>query len=39
VAVCLAVMTWWVVRRDRLLITIRNFFAEGRAASGRGGTA
>ncbi|MGA9278996.1 hypothetical protein [Ilumatobacter sp.] len=32
VTLCLAVMTWWVVRRDRLAVGIRNFFAAGRAA-------
>lgn len=37
VALCLAVMTWWVIRRDRLSVAIRNFFATGRAASAPGG--
>jgi hypothetical protein len=34
VALCLVVMTWWVVRRDRWSAAIRNFFAAGRATSG-----
>lgn len=33
VALCLAVMVWWVRRRDVWAARIRGFFAEGRAAS------
>ncbi|MFK8023402.1 MAG: hypothetical protein AB8G26_05490 [Ilumatobacter sp.] len=32
VALCLAVMVWWVVRRDRINSRIREFFAAGRQA-------
>jgi hypothetical protein len=32
VALCLVVMTFWVVRRDRWSASIREFFAAGRAA-------
>ncbi|WP_040494959.1 hypothetical protein [Ilumatobacter nonamiensis] len=39
VALCLAVMIWWVIRRDRLSVAIRNFFAAGRTASAPGGNA
>ena len=38
VALCLAVMVWWVIRRDPWSISIRNFFAAGRAASSPGAT-
>lgn len=31
VTMCLAVMVWWVIRRDRWGRSIRTFFAEGRA--------
>ena len=34
VALCLVVMTFWVVRRDRWSASIRRFFAAGRAAPG-----
>lgn len=37
VALCLAVMAWWVVRRDRISVAIRHFFADGRAATAPGG--
>ena len=33
VALCLAVMVWWIRRRDRLAVRVREFFAEGRALS------
>ena len=33
VALCLAVLVWWIRRRDRLGVRIREFFAEGRALS------
>lgn len=36
VTLCLAVMIWWVIRRDRWSISIRNFFAAGRTASAPG---
>ena len=36
VALCLVVMTFWVVRRDRWSAAIRRFFAAGRAAPGAG---
>jgi hypothetical protein len=39
VALCLVVTVWWVVRRDRLSMSIRQFFSEGRAQSGFGGSA
>ncbi|MFK7916944.1 MAG: hypothetical protein AB8G14_02610 [Ilumatobacter sp.] len=32
VALCLVVMVWWVIRRDRWAVSIREFFAAGRAA-------
>ncbi len=32
VALCLVVMTFWVVRRDRWSASIRQFFVAGRAA-------
>ncbi|MEP4649858.1 MAG: hypothetical protein ABJ314_06725, partial [Ilumatobacter sp.] len=32
VALCLALTVWWVVRRDRWVVGIRTFFAEGRRA-------
>lgn len=32
VALSLAVTVWWVVRRDRWVVGIRTFFAEGRTA-------
>lgn len=35
VALCLAVLTWWIVRRDRWVVQIREFFAAGRAEAGR----
>lgn len=31
VALCLAVLVWWVLRRDRWALRTRAFFAEGRA--------
>ena len=37
VALCLVVMTLWVVRRDRWSASLRQFFAAGRAAAGSGG--
>jgi hypothetical protein len=37
VALCLVVMTFWVVRRDRWSAALRQFFAAGRAAPGAGG--
>ncbi len=30
VALCLVVMVWWVIRRDRWAASVRAFFAEGR---------
>jgi hypothetical protein len=39
VALCLAMMTFWILRRDRWAIKIRAFFVAGRAESGfSGGT-
>lgn len=32
VALCLVVMTWWVVRNDQWTTAVRRFFLEGRAA-------
>jgi len=32
VALCLVIMVWWVLRRDRWSAGIRSFFAAGRAA-------
>lgn len=32
VALCLVVMVWWVIRRDRWAVSMREFFAAGRAA-------
>lgn len=37
VALCLVVMTFWVVRRDRWSASLRQFFAAGRAAPGARG--
>ena len=34
VALCLGVLVWWILRRDRWAVATRRFFAEGRAARG-----
>jgi hypothetical protein len=38
VALCLIVMVWWVLRRDRWSVAIRSFFAAGRAVPSNGAT-
>ncbi len=34
VALCLAVLVWWIRRRDRWAVGVRSFFVEGRAVQG-----
>ncbi len=34
VSLCLGVLVWWILRRDRWAVATRRFFADGRAARG-----